>query len=370
MSTEKSRDLGIPILVRFESDDEHSNRMRSEVLEDSLVSQWLNRRFVVVEVDVQTPFGGQLARRYGLSGLPTYQIVDSLGISHFTLAGYHEKSKALDAFEEGIADYERYGELSKKFVNKTATREESMAYIAHLARDPQLKGRSTLQASAYVESFTAEDAVNPELGEFMITFGSSKYSNPIFEVVRSHPASVRAAIGDEDWNRYIGAVYSNEIRESIERRDSARFHRLKSEVVPLFALDPPEIAEAILTSEKLFFGNTNNPSSYRRVVEDYYADGNADNRLDYWYQSAYEVLENYSSPAMVSMVFPWLDRQIEMQERVFDSHIMYAYGKGIMGNRQAAVAQANRALQLASTPSERELAREVLRVVESASYDQ
>jgi thiol:disulfide interchange protein len=71
------------------------NAMKHDVWPDAAVSQLVNRGFVPLYVDVDDPANADVARRYGIRGIPTVLVIDASG-DVVKQESYMSRSAALD----------------------------------------------------------------------------------------------------------------------------------------------------------------------------------------------------------------------------------------------------------------------------------
>jgi thioredoxin 1 len=78
-------------------------KLKDETFRDMKVVKYLNSRFVIMEIDVDTSIEKGLAKQFGVSAYPTIVVVNNKGIPILTSEGYHDPAdliKTLSVIEK------------------------------------------------------------------------------------------------------------------------------------------------------------------------------------------------------------------------------------------------------------------------------
>ena len=340
--------------------------MDRDVFADPAVGERFNASFVNVKLDAETAFGEQFAIRYGVSGYPTYLFLDGGQQSVGVIEGYVETEPFLQQTDQIVAVAERLPNLMTKWEAGELSRSEKRQLAILLYGQDPLKARRLAQEE--VEVFTLAEVKDPENLSFLLEFGYD-LKGPIWALIKENPKSVRDGLGTDNFDRYLGRVYNGGLASALTQQDESYLKAVLNEVLPIYLQDLGEMAEATFITRKIYYGHAAEAETYNQLVEDYYAKAGQTNP-DYWYNEAFEVIEEYNEGTMLSLVFPWLDRYLESKPQDFDGLTLYSYALGMSGNFDGAKEKAEAALAVAETEDQKAMARDMLDMVAQAQGGQ
>jgi thioredoxin 1 len=65
-------------------------KLKDVTFKDEKVVKYLNSRFILMEIDVDTSYDKALAKQFGVTAYPTIVVVNNKGIPVLTSEGYHD----------------------------------------------------------------------------------------------------------------------------------------------------------------------------------------------------------------------------------------------------------------------------------------
>lgn len=339
--------------------------MDRDVFSDQQLGARFNEDFVNVKLDAETEFGEMFAYLYDVTGFPTYLFFDAEENLLGAIEGYNELEAFASQTDNIISSAHRLPELKAKMEAGNASRAERREYAVMIAEaDPEA---AVAIAREEAGKLTLAEVSDPANVPFMTTFGFP-IDGPIWTLVKANAETVSEGLGENGVTRYVGSVYNNALTDAVEGQDVELMELIIAEVLPVYlGGEIAEIPAAAFITRKLYYGNLAQEEAYKKLVEEYAASGGTEGDPDFWYNQAYEVVEQYNAGKMLTMVYPWLDGYLAIHEGDFDALALYAYALGMGGEYGKARQKAEEALSVSVSDDQKAMAQDILDLIDQAT---
>ncbi len=308
--------------------------MDANVYTNPAVYEYYNSNFVNLKVDGESAFGRVLASQYSLTAYPTMYFVSASEAMIYQVVGYREP-EALLASGTNVKDSgKRYMELLGLFKSTNDLTPEQSAEFLKLCVKFEDKYHINLLAKDIAASYTESDILNPDNKAIVMAVGGDIDSETVMLVIKN-AASLKVAWGSNDFGTYLSEVFNTTMASAAESRDSIRMERIATEFIPVYMIDMPDrIAEAQLTTRKIYYAQTNNWLNYISSVEKHAEEFESTNPV-FLYSEAYYVVENqFVNPLMMDKANEWVNQAI-LQSPNFESYFLATIINAYRGDHEA-----------------------------------
>ncbi|HAA17097.1 MAG TPA: hypothetical protein DCE41_37455 [Cytophagales bacterium] len=326
------------------------------------VGQQFNQQFINIKLDAETEFGEKFAYQYGVDGFPTYLFLDAKEELVGEIGGYVEAAPFVDETNRIVNRARLLPELKAKAEAGQLNAKELRQYAVVLYDQDPVEARRL--ADQALEDLTLADVQDADNFPFLMEFGYD-VKGPVWPLVFQNAEAVKTSLGEENFEAYLGRVYNGGLAYALTRKQPAYLEAVIEEVLPVYLPDTEEQAEAAFITRKIYLGNNAHVDDYRTLVESY-ADEHAAEDPNFWYNQAFEVVEDYNEGNMLTLAFPWLDQYLGEHPGDFDGLTLYAYGLAISGDYAAAKSKGQAALEVAHDVQEADMIQQILDMIDQA----
>ena len=337
------------------------HKLDKEVYTNSEVIDYYNGQFINVKFDAETPFGSQLAGRFGVDSYPTLLFLTKDQEVFEAINGFVPAPTLLAYGEQADKSYRVLPILEAKYEDLTITRDEELEMIGLLERSNPEKAR--IVAKKYFGETNNEDYKNIETLWLASRFENQLSSAP-YRFITSHKADIVEWHGEEEYKDYIKAVYNDNLNLSIRYGDEALLNDLVTQVLKEF-LEDYDIAEAAFITKKLYYGQRQEYDKYGFEVNTFLNNQVAQSdREEFLVANALEMLDGFESETMYRLALNLLVQVIDINEKNFEATSLMGYTNALLGNFSSASQQLNQAKALAADDEQREMVDSLIEAME------
>ncbi len=337
--------------------------MDRDVFNDQEVGSYLNDKFVSVKLDAETEFGESFAMDNSVRGYPTYLFFDNSENKIGEISGYHKKNAFLKQAKSIEQKVTQLPEFESKYKKDKLSREEKAQY-ALLLKDSNAE-KSEEVANALLANLDEKDFLNPDFSDFLTAFAVDVESS-FFQFIAENKTSYINKVGAESLESYLGNLYNSLLSEAIMSESENKVKTVADRVLPLYIEDAQELPQAKFVTWKLYYANIADVENYVATVESEFEKLGAGND-DFWYAQAYEIIEEYSSMGdFVEVSIAWIEKSLKINED-YETYALYSYALGLKGDLDQAMEKAKKAKSLARDSEQKDMADELIQMIDSAS---
>ena len=182
--------------------------MARDVFPTDSAGQFMNPRFVNLQIDMEKGEGSQLKETWQVGAFPTFIIFDANGVEMNRFLGSSTTTEFLKKVEKSISDTS-FSKLEQRFQQGDRSREFLLSYVDALGRAQKARQASDV-TELLLEGKTETFANDKELAGVFMKHLINPF-HPAFIYVAKTPAVLEAAVGnaqivraklDNVWSRY------------------------------------------------------------------------------------------------------------------------------------------------------------------------
>ncbi len=283
--------------------------MDANVYTNASVAEYYNSNYINLKVDGETEFGLVLASKYKLTAYPSMFFLNPNEEKIIEIVGYRDPEALLNSGKTVAESGNRFMELNALY-KKSGLSEKQNAEFMDLLLKFDRKDILAELAGNKIKSFTDSDILNPANKSILVMVPGDIESFPVKTIVQNAD-SIGISWGMQDLGQYLSQVFNLSMQKAIETRDEILMEKIANDFVPVFLKqNPDKIADAKLTTRKIYFSQLKDYEKYIQAVEKQFAEfGNKDPR--FYYLESYYIVENQLfDPVLLNKAGEWLDKVI------------------------------------------------------------
>jgi len=327
--------------------------MDANVYTNATVYEYYNTNFVNLKVDGESSFGRILAEQYSLTAYPTMYFISASEAMIYQVVGYREPEALVASGTTVKESGKRYMELLGLFKSTNSLTPDQSVEFLNLSVKFEDKYHINLLAKDIAAFYTESDILNPDNKAIVMAVGGDIDSENVKWVIKN-AANLKVAWGLNDFGQYLSEVFNVTMASAAETRDSLRMERIASEFIPVYMIDMPDrIAEAQLTTRKIYYAQTENWKNYVSSVEKHAEEFESLNPV-FLYSEAYYVVENQLvNPFLLDKANEWVSAAI-LQSPNFESYFLAAIINAYRGDNESTLKWINLAENAAVSEDEKD----------------
>ncbi|OFX81138.1 MAG: hypothetical protein A2X20_06530 [Bacteroidetes bacterium GWE2_40_15] len=245
--------------------------MAKDIFPSKSVGDVFNKNFINFKVDAENGDGVAIAKKYGVTGFPTYLFLNGDGILFYSSMGSMSEDKFLREAENAIKEFsdpEPFALLKSQYDAKSKDREFLLRYM----QKSQARGVSSADAAdMYVSLCSKDETLNKETLTILMKNKNINVDGVLFGFLTDNKDEVAKMLGypkTETLIRTLGYLASNDIERAIEKRDEVLLRKIINTLI-LFNTDNTNkewIADEVLMK---YYTATSNEQKLSEVLSGY-----------------------------------------------------------------------------------------------------
>jgi thioredoxin-related protein len=221
---ENAKKEGKPLFVMLYADwCPHCNLMKSDVLSDPTVMDFLNKNFVCTYKNIEKEEGIALKNKFKTKSLPTFLFLDSNETLIYALKGEMKKAEFLNELHYALNPKMQLPYLEKEFLADPSNSDKYFTYLNTLKKG---KDRTELSPATHTYLNTQSDAqLISELNWRVIANGVTDIKSREFQYVLNHQKEFVAVASQNRVDRKIESIVNELLRPLVDNLDTVNYYK-------------------------------------------------------------------------------------------------------------------------------------------------
>jgi thioredoxin-related protein len=221
---ENAKKEGKPLFVMLYVDwCPHCNLMKTEVLNDPAVIDFLNKNFVCTYKNIEKEEGIALKNKFNTKSLPTFLFIDSNETLIYALKGEMKKAEFQNELRYALNPKMQLPYLEKEFLADPSNSDKFFTYLNTLKKG---KDRTELSIPTHVYLNTQTDnQLVSELNWRVIANGVTDIKSREFQFVLNHQKEFAAVASQNRVDRKIESIVNELLRPLVDNLDTVNYYK-------------------------------------------------------------------------------------------------------------------------------------------------
>lgn len=201
----------------------HCNLMKSEVLSDPAVKDFLNKNFVCTYKNIEKEEGIALKNKFSTKSLPTFLFLDSNENLIYALKGEMKKADFLNELKYSLNPKMQLPYLEKEFIADPSNSDKFFTYLNTLKKG---KDRTELSPATHIYLNTQSDKqLISELNWRVIANGVTDIKSREFQFVLKHQKEFAAVASQNRIDKKIENIVNELLRPLVDNLDTVNYYK-------------------------------------------------------------------------------------------------------------------------------------------------
>ncbi|WJS93729.1 thioredoxin family protein [Flavobacterium johnsoniae] len=201
----------------------HCNLMKSEVLSDSAVKDFLNKNFICTYKNIEKEEGIALKNKFKTKSLPTFLFLDSNENLIYALKGEMKKAEFLNELQYSLNPKMQLPYLEKEFMADPSNSDKFFTYLNTLKKG---KDRTELSPATHIYLNTQSDKqLISELNWRVIANGVTDIKSREFQFVLQHQKEFAAVASQSRIDKKIENIVNELLRPLVDNLDTLSYYK-------------------------------------------------------------------------------------------------------------------------------------------------
>ena len=221
---ETAKKEGKPLFVMLYADwCPHCNLMKSEVLSDQSVIDFLNKNFVCTYKDIEKEEGIALKNKFKTKSLPTFLFIDINETLIYALKGEWKKTDFLNELRYALNPKMQLPYLEKEFLADPSNSDKYFTYLNTLKKG---KDRTELSPATHTYLNTQSDSqLISEVNWRVIANGVTDIKSREFQYVLQHQKEFAAVASQSRIDKKIENIVNELLRPLVDNLDTINYYK-------------------------------------------------------------------------------------------------------------------------------------------------
>ncbi|MFC4479849.1 thioredoxin family protein [Flavobacterium chungangensis] len=221
---ENAKKEGKPLFVMLYADwCPHCNLMKTEVLNDPAVIDFLNKNFVCTYKNIEKEEGIALKNKFNTKSLPTFLFLDTNETLIYALKGEMKKAEFQNELRYALNPKMQLPYLEKEFLADPSNSDKFFTYLNTLKKG---KDRTELSIPTHVYLNTQTDnQLVSELNWRVIANGVTDIKSREFQFVLNHQKEFAAVASQNRVDRKIESIVNELLRPLVDNLDTVNYYK-------------------------------------------------------------------------------------------------------------------------------------------------
>ena len=317
----------------------HCAKMKKEVLNDPLVTNLLSKNYICAWQDIDKPEGSMLRKKFDISSLPTFIILDSNEIELYRLNNEYKTNDFITEIKNALDPKKQLPYLKNEFVKDPSNAEKWMNFMTVLKKG---RKRSYLSETAHIYLATQSDAqLVSETNWKIISNGVTDISSREFQYVLNHQKEFAAISSAARVNRKITNIVTELLQPYTENGDTINYFK-KREIAK--TIRSQKIDSLVFTYDITIAERYGNWSSYRKTTTES-TEKLAWNNASLLKEIAKNYLQHIADIPSLKQAIKWTIHSLELNN-AFDGNLLLSQLYLKINDKKSAIEYARKAKEI------------------------
>lgn len=221
---ENAKKEGKPLFIMLYADwCPHCNLMKTEVLSDPVIIDFLNKNFVCTYKNIEKEEGIALKNKFNTKSLPTFLFLDSNETLIYALKGEMKKAEFQNELRYALNPKMQLPYLEKEFLADPSNSDKFFTYLNTLKKG---KDRTELSIPTHIYLNTQSDnQLVSELNWRVIANGVTDIKSREFQFVLNHQKEFATVASQNRVDRKIESIVNELLRPLVDNLDTVNYYK-------------------------------------------------------------------------------------------------------------------------------------------------
>jgi thioredoxin-related protein len=338
---ENAKKEGKPLFVMLYADwCPHCNLMKTEVLNDPAVIDFLNKNFVCTYKNIEKEEGIALKNKFNTKSLPTFLFIDSNETLIYALKGEMKKAEFQNELRYALNPKMQLPYLEKEFLADPSNSDKFFTYLNTLKKG---KDRTELSIPTHVYLNTQTDnQLVSELNWRVIANGVTDIKSREFQFVLNHQKEFAAVASQNRVDRKIESIVNELLRPLVDNLDTVNYYKQR-EIAKSIRLQKTD--SLVFKYDLTLAERTEKWNFYKKVTLE-------DTQKLVWNDASFlkDIANTYfkhiKDTESLKKAISWVDRSLELNDS-YDGNLLEAKLYNKIKNKKKALEYAKNAKAIA-----------------------
>lgn len=338
---ESAKKEGKPLFVMLYADwCPHCNLMKTEVLSDPTVIDFLNKNFVCTYKNIEKEEGIALKEKFNTKSLPTFLFIDSNETLIYALKGELKKPEFLNELNNALNPKMQLPHLEKQFLADPSNSDKFFYYLNTLRKG---KDRTELSIPTHIYLNTQSDKqLVSELNWRVIANGVTDIKSREFQYVLNHQKDFAAVASQSRVDRKIESIVNELLRPLVDNLDTVNYYKQR-EVAKSIRLQKTD--SLVFKYDLTLAERTEKWDFYKKVTLE-------DTQKLVWNDASFlkdignTYFKHIKDAESLKKAISWVDRSLELNDS-YDGNLLEAKLYNKLKNKKKALEYAKNAKAIA-----------------------
>ncbi|WP_343586874.1 thioredoxin fold domain-containing protein [Flavobacterium sp.] len=338
---ESAKEEGKPLFVMLYADwCPHCNLMKTEVLSDPAVIDFLNKNFVCTYKNIEKEEGIALKEKFNTKSLPTFLFIDSNETLIYALKGELKKPEFLNELNNALNPKMQLPHLEKQFLADPSNSDKFFYYLNTLRKG---KDRTELSTPTHIYLNTQSDKqLVSELNWRVIANGVTDIKSREFQYVLNHQKDFAAVASQSRVDRKIESIVNELLRPLVDNLDTVNYYKQR-EVAKSIRLQKTD--SLVFKYDLTLAERTEKWDFYKKVTLE-------DTQKLVWNDASFlkdignTYFKHIKDAESLKKAISWVDRSLELNDS-YDGNLLEAKLYNKLKNKKKALEYAKNAKAIA-----------------------
>ncbi len=338
---ENAKKEGKPLFVMLYADwCPHCNLMKTEVLSDPTVIDFLNKNFVCTYKNIEKEEGIALKEKFNTKSLPTFLFIDSNETLIYALKGEMKKPEFQNELNNALNPKMQLPHLEKQFLADPSNSDKFFYYLNTLRKG---KDRTELSIPTHIYLNTQSDKqLVSELNWRVIANGVTDIKSREFQYVLNHQKEFAAVASQSRVDRKIESIVNELLRPLVDNLDTVNYYKQR-EVAKSIRLQKTD--SLVFKYDLTLAERTEKWNFYKKVTLE-------DTQKLVWNDASFlkdignTYFKHIKDTESLKKAISWVDRSLELNDS-YDGNLLEAKLYNKIKNKKKALEYAKNAKAIA-----------------------
>jgi len=338
---ENAKKEGKPLFVMLYADwCPHCNLMKTEVLSDPTVIDFLNKNFVCTYKNIEKEEGIALKEKFNTKSLPTFLFIDSNETLIYALKGEMKKPEFQNELNNALNPKMQLPHLEKQFLADPSNSDKFFYYLNTLRKG---KDRTELSIPTHIYLNTQSDKqLVSELNWRVIANGVTDIKSREFQYVLNHQKEFATVASQSRVDRKIESIVNELLRPLVDNLDTVNYYKQR-EVAKSIRLQKTD--SLVFKYDLTLAERTEKWNFYKKVTLE-------DTQKLVWNDASFlkdignTYFKHIKDTESLKKAISWVDRSLELNDS-YDGNLLEAKLYNKIKNKKKALEYAKNAKAIA-----------------------
>lgn len=338
---ENAKKEGKPLFVMLYADwCPHCNLMKTEVLNDPAVIDFLNKNFVCTYKNIEKEEGIALKNKFNTKSLPTFLFLDSNETLMYALKGEMKKAEFQNELRYALNPKMQLPYLEKEFLADPSNSDKFFTYLNTLKKG---KDRTELSIPTHIYLNTQSDTqLVSELNWRVIANGVTDIKSREFQFVLNHQKEFAAVASQNRVDRKIESIVNELLRPLVDNLDTVNYYKQR-EIAKSIRLQKTD--SLVFKYDLTLAERTEKWNFYKKVTLE-------DTQKLVWNDASFlkdignTYFKHIKDTESLKKAISWVDRSLELNDS-YDGNLLEAKLYNKIKNKKKALEYAKNAKDIA-----------------------